>query len=166
MTEPAAQPDDLTVEEARSLADELGLDLYRAQDALAFVAECCDIADREGRQPTTADVREWLKGARCGRQLAVDAQAEAAAVTEPDLARLHRLRGQLAAEHAKAVVADQQPRPDIRVSPHSGIAAGLEIALHYADGHLQQADGSHDSGPTVHEAKADDRRWPLEKAGE
>ncbi|MWA16181.1 hypothetical protein [Streptomyces sp. BA2] len=61
----ATEPD-LTAEEARDLAT----DLYRAQDALAFVGECCDIADREQRPITTADVREWLKGARCGRQLA------------------------------------------------------------------------------------------------
>jgi len=65
---------ELTAEEARDLADELGTELYRAQDALAFVEECCVIADREGRQPTTAEVREWLKGARCGRQLAADAR--------------------------------------------------------------------------------------------
>ncbi|CAL9647726.1 hypothetical protein [Streptomyces sp. enrichment culture] len=61
---------ELTAEEARDLADDLGLQLYRAQDALAFVAECCNIADREQRTITTADVREWLKGAQCGRQLA------------------------------------------------------------------------------------------------
>lgn len=65
--------DELTAEEARDLVDELGTDLYRAQDALAFVGECCDIADRDGRPVTTADVREWLKGARCGRQLLADA---------------------------------------------------------------------------------------------
>lgn len=69
---------ELTAEEARDLADELGTQLYRAQDALAFVEECCVIADREGRQPTTSDVREWLKGARCGRQLAADARDHAA----------------------------------------------------------------------------------------
>jgi hypothetical protein len=69
---------ELTAEEARDLADELSTELYRAQDALAFVEECCVIADREGRQPTTADVREWLKGARCGRQLLADAQEKTA----------------------------------------------------------------------------------------
>lgn len=71
---PAVSSDniELTAEEARELVDELSTDLYRAQDALAFVGECCDILDREGRQPTTAVVREWLKGARCGRQLAAD----------------------------------------------------------------------------------------------
>jgi hypothetical protein len=56
--------------------------------------------------------------------------------------RLHRLRGQLAAEHAKAVAADQQPRPDLdhlRVSPHNGMAAGLEIAVGLADHHLREA---------------------------
>ncbi|WP_328657932.1 hypothetical protein [Streptomyces sp. NBC_00334] len=64
----------LTAEEARALADDLGLQLYEAQDAIAFVAECCTIAEREQRAITTADVREWLKGARCGRQLAADAE--------------------------------------------------------------------------------------------
>ncbi|MEU4051300.1 hypothetical protein AB0F09_19135 [Streptomyces olivaceus] len=71
-TSDASQTDDteLTAEEARALADDLGLQLYEAQDAVAFVAECCTIAEREQRAITTADVREWLKGARCGRQLA------------------------------------------------------------------------------------------------
>ncbi|MEH0417859.1 hypothetical protein [Streptomyces sp. B21-083] len=69
---------ELTAEEARTLADQLGLDLYRAQDALAFVEECCVIADREGRTVTTADVRKWLKGAQCGRQLTAE---------EPDTVR-------------------------------------------------------------------------------
>lgn len=63
---------ELTAEEARELADDLGIELYRAQDALAFVEECCRIADRKSHQVTTADVREWLKGARCGRQLLAD----------------------------------------------------------------------------------------------
>jgi hypothetical protein len=71
----ADEDEELTAQEARDLADELGTELYRAQDALAFVEECCVIADREGRQPTTADVREWLKGARCGRQLVADGRA-------------------------------------------------------------------------------------------
>ena len=69
---PQGGPAELTAEEARALADQLGTDLYRAQDALAFVAECCTIADREQRPITTATVREWLKGAQCGRQLAAD----------------------------------------------------------------------------------------------
>lgn len=64
---------ELTAEEARALAEDLGLQLYLAQDALAFVSECCTIAEREQRPITTTDVREWLKGARCGRQLAADA---------------------------------------------------------------------------------------------
>jgi hypothetical protein len=72
-------PEDLTAEEARDLVDELGLQLYRAQDALAFVEECCVIAEREGRAITTADVREWLKGARCGRQLLADRPASSEA---------------------------------------------------------------------------------------
>ncbi|MET9445041.1 hypothetical protein [Streptomyces sp. NPDC006610] len=72
---------ELTAEETRALADDLGLQLYRAEDALAFVAECCTIAEREQRPITTADVREWLKGARCGRQLAADQAATQA--TDP-----------------------------------------------------------------------------------
>lgn len=63
---------ELTAEEARDLVDELGTELYKAQDALAFVEECCVIADREQRAITTRDVRKWLKGAQCGRQLAAD----------------------------------------------------------------------------------------------
>jgi hypothetical protein len=61
-------PPELTAAEARAEVDRLGLELYRAQDALAFVAEMCDIADREGTPVTTARVREWLKGAQCARQ--------------------------------------------------------------------------------------------------
>ncbi|MFI1535512.1 hypothetical protein [Streptomyces anandii] len=76
----AADNAELTANEARSLVDELGLDLYRAQDALEFVGECCDIADRRQQTITTTDVREWLKGARCGRQLAADAQPQLAAL--------------------------------------------------------------------------------------
>ncbi|MET9190135.1 hypothetical protein ABZX63_33450 [Streptomyces tendae] len=71
---PADDESELTAEEARALADDLGLQLYRAQDTLAFVAECCTIAEREQRPITTADVREWLKGAQCGRQLAASGQ--------------------------------------------------------------------------------------------
>lgn len=67
---PADEESELTAEEARSLVDDLGLQLYQAKDALAFVEECCTIADREQRAITTANVREWLKGAQCGRQLA------------------------------------------------------------------------------------------------
>ena len=66
---------ELTAEEARDLADDLGLQLYRAQDALAFVEECCVVAEREGRDITVADVRTWLKGAQCGRQLAANGEA-------------------------------------------------------------------------------------------
>jgi hypothetical protein len=64
--------DDLTAEEARDLADELSAELYRVGDTLDFVAECCDIADREQRPITTGQVREWLRGDRCGRQRAAD----------------------------------------------------------------------------------------------
>lgn len=59
-----------------------------------------------------------------------------------DLARLRRLRAQLAAEHAKAVAADQQPRPDLdhlRVTAPNGIAAGLQTAIFFVDHHLREA---------------------------
>lgn len=58
------------------------------------------------------------------------------------LQRLHRLRGQLAAEHAKAVAADRQPRPDLdhlRVTAPNGMAVGLEVAIFFADHHLREA---------------------------
>jgi len=70
-----AQPDDgeLTPEEARAEVERLATELYHAQDKLAFVAEMCDIADRQGRlgKPaavSTTRIREWLKGAQCARQ--------------------------------------------------------------------------------------------------
>lgn len=68
------ESDQLTAEEARALADDLGLQLYRAEDALAYVAEMCDLADEhrgkrgEPATVTTTRVREWLKGAQCARQ--------------------------------------------------------------------------------------------------
>jgi hypothetical protein len=58
----------LTADEAWEEVARIGLDLYRAQDAVAFVGECCDIADREGRTISTAQVRKWLKGPQCARQ--------------------------------------------------------------------------------------------------
>ncbi|MFF2383709.1 hypothetical protein [Streptomyces sp. NPDC058108] len=68
-----------------------------------------------------------------------------------DLARLRRLRDQLAAEHATAVRADQAParHPDVLVSPHNGIAAGLEIAVGIADRHLQEAGEGRDAARTA-----------------
>lgn len=79
-TDPAADP--LTADEARALAEDLSLQLYRAQDALGFVAEMCDIADEhrgvrgEPATVTTVRVREWLRGAQCAR--------EAGLVLDPD----------------------------------------------------------------------------------
>ncbi|MFJ1995287.1 hypothetical protein [Streptomyces asiaticus] len=71
---------DLTADEARALAERLGYDLFRAQDALAFVREMCDIADRHHAAITTADVRTWLKGPQYERQWAAEAQPD----TGPD----------------------------------------------------------------------------------
>jgi len=67
----ATDDPELTAQEARDLADELGTELYRAQDRLAFIAECCDAAEQDGT--TTVDisrVRGWLDGPKCGMQLA------------------------------------------------------------------------------------------------
>ena len=69
----------LTANEARAEVDRLGTELYYAQDAHAFVGEMCDIVDAKQGAPSgygtllTADVREWLKGPRCVRLMAVDA---------------------------------------------------------------------------------------------
>lgn len=68
----------LTAREARDLADELGTQLYYAQDAHAFVGEMCTVFESKQDAPEgyatllTGDVREWLKGPRCVRLLAVD----------------------------------------------------------------------------------------------
>jgi hypothetical protein len=83
---PAASNDDeLTADEARAEVDRLARELYLAQDALDYVAEWCDLTDRKQLPITTADVRTWLKGARCGRQLAADRAAveRASEPTEP-----------------------------------------------------------------------------------
>ncbi len=42
------------------------LSAAEVRDALAFTAEMCDIADREGTPVTTALVREWLQGPKPG----------------------------------------------------------------------------------------------------
>lgn len=76
-------PPELTAAEARAEVDRLATELYRAQDAVAFVVECCDIADREGRAVTTADVRDWLKGAQCARQDGLVIQAPPALGSDP-----------------------------------------------------------------------------------
>ena len=87
-------------------------------------------------------------------------QQERPAMTEP----LRRYRAWLANEHAKAVAADQSTDcpPELRISPHNGIAAGLATALHGLDHHATR----HDNGPTVREAADADRNWDVEKAGE
>lgn len=67
---------------------------------------------------------------------------EAQASISNDTSHLHRLRDQLAAELDKARRADQHPRPDlehVHVTPHNGIAAGLEIALFLVGHHLREA---------------------------
>lgn len=77
---------------------------------------------------------------------------------------LRRYRDWLAAQLAKAEAADQagEVPPDLRISPHNGIASGLRTALWGLD----QITNSHNTGPTIREAAADDRRWwDIEKEG-
>lgn len=70
---------------------------------------------------------------------------------------LHELRTWLATERAKAQAADRPDcDPALLITPHNGIAAGLSIALGWVNHRLGEA---LDSGPTVAEAAADDRRW-------
>jgi hypothetical protein len=77
---------------------------------------------------------------------------------------LHELRAWLATERAKAQAADRPDcDPALLVTPHNGIAAGLAIALAWVNHRLGEA---LDSGPSVAECRADDRVWPLQKAGE
>lgn len=70
---------ELTAREARDEVDRLSTDLYRAQDAHAFVGEMCELVEaKQGvgageASVSTADVREWLKGPRCTRLMVVDA---------------------------------------------------------------------------------------------
>jgi hypothetical protein len=87
------------------------------------------------QQPATAPVPAQDAPGGPGRQ------PDAPETPLAALQRLQRLRGQLAAEHAKAVRADQQPRPDLdhlRVTPHNGIAAGLETAIFFVEHHLRE----------------------------
>lgn len=58
-------------------------------------------------------------------------------------AAMARVRELLAAERDKARRADEHPRPDLddlRVTPHNGIAAGLEIALFLVNHHLREGE--------------------------
>ncbi|MBE4790282.1 hypothetical protein [Streptomyces caniscabiei] len=94
----------LTASEARAEVDRLGTELYYAQDAHAFVGEMCDIEDAKQDVPAgygtllTADVREWLKGPRCVRLLAVDASTVPETRPEEDAGLLvEALRAQVRA---------------------------------------------------------------------
>ncbi|MEZ0090007.1 hypothetical protein [Streptacidiphilus sp. EB129] len=71
---------ELTRDELRGLVDEQGLDLYRAQDRLAYIAEMCDLVDRNGQAVTTARVRMWLEyNGRAGALVLPEAPASVAA---------------------------------------------------------------------------------------
>lgn len=75
----AVENAELTAREARDEVERLSTDLYYAMDAHAFVGEMCDLVEAKqkteagGATVTTGEVREWLRGARCARLMAVDA---------------------------------------------------------------------------------------------
>ncbi|MFG2970849.1 helix-turn-helix domain-containing protein [Streptomyces sp. NPDC048288] len=81
---------ELTASEARAEVDRLSTELYYAQDAVSFVGEMCTIREAREKGPeaevmvSTAEVREWLKGARCARMIAVDATLVPATRPEQD----------------------------------------------------------------------------------
>lgn len=188
----AETPPELTAEEARDLADDLGTQLYRAQDALAFVEECCVIAERSGRTITVADVRTWLKGAQCGRQMAAGGEL---AIDQPITASCspvaletelnnpaapcrttqhcayhgwcRRCAPGFAAIMSRVNVAIQRTAPD---EGHWGpLYEAIGKALNNGDELLTRGGVVHaawDGGPSVAEAAADDRRWDAQKGGE
>ena len=87
-----------------------------------------------------ADPGAWPKPPFGGRHGPTPDEVQAS--ISNDTSHLHRLRDQLAAELDKARRADQHPRPDlehVHVTPHNGIAAGLEIALFLVGHHLREA---------------------------
>ena len=64
---PDVKPSD--ADPALAEVERLATELYKAQDAIAFARECCDVADQLGTPVTTALVRQWLEGAKCGRRM-------------------------------------------------------------------------------------------------
>ena len=58
-------------------------DLYRALDTLSLIGERCDTADDLHEPITTSDVRTWLRGVRCGREIAAEQRARTTAKNPP-----------------------------------------------------------------------------------
>ncbi|MFF8784753.1 hypothetical protein [Streptomyces sp. NPDC015125] len=64
-----------TAEEACEAMQDMGFELYKAQDAIAYAQEMCAIRDRNqqadpgGGTATTAEFLTWLDGPKCGRQM-------------------------------------------------------------------------------------------------
>jgi hypothetical protein len=82
-------------------------------------------------------------------QHAVDAAVAAEQRTNQAEALLRRYRDWLANQHARAEAADQAGGvpPELRISPHNGIAAGLRTALHGLDRILAPAAGQTEEQP-------------------
>lgn len=66
--EPEALEQATEMDPALAEIERLAVELYKAEDTLAWIGELCDIADRTGRAVTTADIRAWLRGPQCARQ--------------------------------------------------------------------------------------------------
>ena len=87
--EAARRHSEAAAKDAEGEVDRLSTDLYYALDALGYVGEMCTIVEARQEDPaaavvSTAEVREWLKGARCVRMLAVDASLVPATRPEED----------------------------------------------------------------------------------
>jgi hypothetical protein len=71
---------ELTTEDAVEAMQDMAQELYTAEDRLAFIAEMCDQADRDGTEVTTERVRTWLAYNGCGGAIVLpdDVQASLA----------------------------------------------------------------------------------------
>lgn len=102
---------ELTAEEARAMVDQLTYDLYRSEDARAWVREQCDIRDHQ-QQATpgqgtvqTAEVLAWLQGPKCGRMLGAEVRSDTACDRQMTVLRdaLGAVTGQCRALEAELV---------------------------------------------------------------
>lgn len=110
--------------------------------------------------------QEPLSTAHSGPETAGTGETASEALSGPQAGAqaLREMRAWLRAEHARTEACDRTSRhPDLAISPHSGIAAGLAIAIGWLDHRLGD---QHDSGPSVQECADADRAWDVQKAGE
>ncbi|WP_369274484.1 hypothetical protein AB5J55_35195 [Streptomyces sp. R11] len=90
------------------------------------------------------------------------AQALTAAATGAPLSKVATSLG-ITREHAASLLSRAYQRLDVTYLPrHQRRDAAVQAAVRRGLITLP----AHDNGPSVREAAANDRRWPLEKAGE